>query len=67
MLGDPRRFHPVAGLGGFSATWSENSTVTLTRRGVAYAAVAVGGMGLASALVTRRLRSIEPVLVATAT
>jgi len=67
MLGDPRRFHPVAGLGRILGSLERELYRDTHSAGVAYAAVAVGGMGLASALVTRRLRSIEPVLVATAT
>ncbi len=67
MLGDPRRFHPVAGLGRILGSLERELYRDTRSAGVAYAAVAVGGMGLASALVTRRLRSIEPVLVATAT
>ncbi len=67
MLGDPRRFHPVAGLGRILGGLERGLYRDSRTAGVAYTALTVGGAGIGSALLTRRLRPIEPVLVAAAT
>ncbi|MGV9797089.1 cobalamin biosynthesis protein [Mycobacterium sp. NPDC003449] len=55
ILGDPRRFHPVAGFGR-TAAWLERAMYADRRgRGVAYVVLLVGGSTLAAGAVQRRL------------
>ena len=57
MLGDPRRFHPVAGFGQAAGALERRLYAPNRRAGAAFTAVAVGvpvAAGLAAAVLTRR-------------
>src|SRR5690349_21327372 len=69
-LGDPRRFHPVAGFGTAAGALERRLYRPDRRSGAVFAAVAVGGpalAGLAAARVTRRHPVARATLVAAAT
>ena len=69
-LGDPRRWHPVAGFGTAAGALERRLYSPTRRAGVAFAAVAVGvpaAAGLAAAVATRRRPVARAVLVAAAT
>jgi adenosylcobinamide-phosphate synthase len=69
-LGDPRRFHPVAGFGAAAGALERGLYAPNRRSGAAFAAVAVGApaaAGLAAALATRRRPAARAVLMAAAT
>ena len=56
LLGDPRRFHPVAGFGHVAAALERGRVPAhAARPGAAYAAVLVGGAALAGAALERVL------------
>ncbi|WP_250009442.1 cobalamin biosynthesis protein [Actinoplanes sp. M2I2] len=70
ILGDPRRWHPVAGFGTAAAALERRVYAPDRRSGVAFTAVAVGVpalAGAAAAAATRRLPVARAVLVAGAT
>jgi adenosylcobinamide-phosphate synthase len=70
VLGDPRRFHPVAGFGTAAGALERRVYAPNRRSGVAFTAVAVGApvlLGLAGAVATRRRPVARAVLVAAAT
>lgn len=70
LLGDPRRFHPVAGYGRFAGALEQRLYRPQRGAGAAYTAVAVGVptfVGIAAAHATRRRPVARAVLVATAT
>jgi adenosylcobinamide-phosphate synthase len=70
VLGDPRRFHPVAGFGTAAGALEKRVWAPDRRSGAVFTAVAVGGpalLGLAGAAVTRRRPAARAVLVAAAT
>ncbi len=56
LLGDPRRWHPVAGFGRAAEAVEAAVYAPSRRRGAAYAGALVGLAGLAAELVTRSLR-----------
>ena len=69
-LGDPRRFHPVAGFGTAAAALERRLHAPNRRSGTAFTAVAVGvptAAGLAAAALTRRRPIARAALVAAAT
>jgi adenosylcobinamide-phosphate synthase len=69
-LGDPRRFHPVAGFGTAAGALERRLYAPNRPAGVAFAAIAVGVpavAGLAAALATRRHPAARATLVAAAT
>src|SRR3954467_3427202 len=69
-LGDPRRFHPVAGFGTAAGALERRLYRPDRRSGAVCAAVAVGGpalAGLAAARATRRRPAVRATLVAAAT
>src|SRR5215218_10311634 len=55
LFGDPRRFHPVAGFGRAAANLEHVAYRPTRRAGVAYAAVLVGAVVGAAALLERAL------------
>ena len=57
VLGDPRRFHPVAGFGRTAAALERVSYADDRRRGVGHEAVLVGGVTAAAWCAQRRARS----------
>src|SRR3954467_14586443 len=68
-LGDPRRFHPVAGFGTAASTLERRLYRPDRRSGAVFTAVAVGGpalAGLAAARATRRHPIARATLVAAA-
>ncbi|MBD0022553.1 cobalamin biosynthesis protein [Gordonia pseudamarae] len=67
ILGDPRRYHPVAGLGRVLGGLERALYRDSRSAGLAHVALAVGGVAVTSALLTGRLRRTEPLLVAAAT
>ncbi|MFV2020010.1 cobalamin biosynthesis protein [Micromonospora sp. LOL_023] len=70
LLGDPRRWHPVAGYGRFAAAVERRMYRPTRRAGAAYTAVAVGAPLLAAAatsLLTRQHPAARVALVAGAT
>ena len=70
VLGDPRRWHPVAGFGAVVHAFEQRSYAPTRRAGALFAAVAVGGpalTGLTAALLTRRRPVTRAVVVAAAT
>ncbi|MFF5290896.1 cobalamin biosynthesis protein [Paractinoplanes globisporus] len=70
VLGDPRRFHPVAGFGSAAGALERRVYRPDRRSGAAFAALAVGGpalLGLAAARATRRHKIARATLVAAAT
>ena len=70
LLGDPRRFHPVAGFGQAAGALERRVHAPNRRAGAAFTAVAVGvpaTAGLAASLLTRRLPVARGALVAAAT
>jgi adenosylcobinamide-phosphate synthase len=70
VLGDPRRFHPVAGFGTAAGALERRLYAPHRRSGAAFTAVAVGVpalAGFAAAVATRRLPVVRAVLVAAAT
>jgi adenosylcobinamide-phosphate synthase len=70
VLGDPRRFHPVAGFGTAAGALERRVYAPNRRSGVVFAAVAAGApalLGLAGAVATRRRPVARAVLVAAAT
>ena len=70
VLGDPRRFHPVAGFGTAADALERRIYAPHRRSGVLFAAVAAGTpalLGLAAAAATRRRPVARTVLVAAAT
>ncbi|WP_041840677.1 cobalamin biosynthesis protein [Actinoplanes friuliensis] len=70
VLGDPRRFHPVAGFGQAAGALERRLYAPNRRAGAAFTAVAVGVpvvAGLAAAVVTRRQPVVRAALVAAAT
>ena len=70
VLGDPRRFHPVAGFGTAAGKLESRMYAPDRRAGAAFAALAVGGpavAGLALARATRGRPVARTVLVAAAT
>ncbi|SNY31001.1 cobalamin biosynthesis protein [Paractinoplanes atraurantiacus] len=69
-LGDPRRFHPVAGFGTAAGALERRLYAPTRRSGAAFTAIAVGvpaAAGLAASVATRRLPIARAVLVAAAT
>jgi adenosylcobinamide-phosphate synthase len=69
-LGDPRRFHPVAGFGAAAAALEDRLYRPHRRAGAAYAALAVGApvaLGIAAAAATRRRPVTRTILTAAAT
>jgi adenosylcobinamide-phosphate synthase len=70
LLGDPRRFHPVAGFGRAATALERRLHAPNRRAGAAFTAVAVGvpaAVGLAASVLTRRQPGARVVLVAAAT
>jgi adenosylcobinamide-phosphate synthase len=70
LLGDPRRFHPVAGFGQLAARLEQRSYDDSRIRGAAYTAVLVGGAtatGLALERAGRQRPVLHTVVTATAT
>lgn len=70
LLGDPRRFHPVAGYGRFAAALERRLYRPDTRSGAGYTAVAVGVpvlAGVVAAAATRRRPAARAALVTMAT
>ncbi|WP_246608086.1 cobalamin biosynthesis protein [Paractinoplanes toevensis] len=70
VLGDPRRFHPVAGFGTAAGALEKKVYAPDRRSGAVFTAVAVGGpalLGLAAAAATRRRPVARAALVAAAT
>jgi adenosylcobinamide-phosphate synthase len=70
VLGDPRRFHPVAGFGQAAGALERRLYAPNRRAGAAFTAVAVGApvaAGLAASLLTRRQPVARAALVAAAT
>ena len=70
LVGDPRRFHPVAGFGTAAGALERRLYAPDRRAGAAFAAIAVGvpaAAGLAAAMATRRLPVARAALVAAAT
>src|SRR5690242_6767548 len=70
VLGDPRRFHPVAGFGTAAGALERRLYRPDRRSGAAFTALAVGGpalAGLAAARATRRYPVARAALVAAAT
>jgi len=70
LLGDPRRFHPVAGYGRFAAGLERRMYRPTRRAGAAYTAVAVGvpvAAAVAVSIATRRHPVTRAALVAGAT
>jgi len=70
VLGDPRRFHPVAGFGAAAAKLEQKIYAPTRRRGAAFTAIAVGVpvlVGTATAAATRNLPVARVILVAGAT
>ncbi|QEM45775.1 cobalamin biosynthesis protein [Mycolicibacterium grossiae] len=57
VLGDPRRFHPVAGFGRTAAALERVSYADDRRRGILHEAVLVGGVTAAAQYAQRRARS----------
>ncbi|WP_300681003.1 cobalamin biosynthesis protein [Nocardioides sp.] len=57
VLGDPRRFHPVAGFGTVAGRLEKTIWADRRGRGAAYTAVLVGGTALAGAYAERRATS----------
>ncbi len=69
-LGDPRRFHPVAGFGRAAGALERRLYAPRRRAGLAFTAVAVGApvlAGVAAAALTRRRPVARATLVAAAT
>ena len=70
VLGDPRRFHPVAGFGQAAGALERGLYAPNRWAGTAFTTVAVGvpvAAGLAAAVLTRRQPAVRAVLVAAAT
>ena len=70
LLGDPRRFHPVAGFGQAAGALESRLYAPNRRAGLAFTAVAVGvpvAAGLAASVLTRRQPVARAALVAAAT
>jgi adenosylcobinamide-phosphate synthase len=70
LLGDPRRWHPVAGYGRLAAALERRAYATDTAAGARYAAIAVGGPVLAAGVVawaTRHRPVARAAVVAAAT
>ncbi|WP_082772385.1 cobalamin biosynthesis protein [Actinoplanes sp. TFC3] len=70
LLGDPRRFHPVAGFGTAAGALERRLYASNRRSGVVFTAVAVGvpvGAGVAFSAGTRRWPFVRACLVAAAT
>ncbi|GAA0530755.1 cobalamin biosynthesis protein [Paractinoplanes ferrugineus] len=70
VLGDPRRFHPVAGFGTAAGALEKKLYAPDRRSGALFTAVAVGGpalLGLVGAAATRRRPIVRAVLVTAAT
>lgn len=70
VLGDPRRFHPVAGFGTAAGALERRLYSPRRRSGAAFTAVAVGApvlAGVAAAVATRRAPVARAALVAAAT
>jgi adenosylcobinamide-phosphate synthase len=70
VLGDPRRFHPVAGFGTAAGALERRLYAPHRRAGAAFTAVAVGvpvAAGVAAAVLTRRQPVARAALVAAAT
>ncbi|HEX9999470.1 MAG TPA: CobD/CbiB family cobalamin biosynthesis protein, partial [Actinoplanes sp.] len=70
VLGDPRRFHPVAGFGAAAGALEQRLYAPSRRAGAVFTAAAVSGpalAGFAAAAVTRRRPVARAVLVAAAT
>ncbi len=69
-LGDPRRFHPVAGFGTLAGTLERRLYAPTRPAGALFAAAAVGApalAGIAGAVLTRRRPAARAVLVAATT
>jgi adenosylcobinamide-phosphate synthase len=69
-LGDPRRFHPVAGFGRAAGALERRLYAPRRRAGATFALVAVGApvlAGVAGSMLTRRRPAARAVLVAAAT
>ncbi|HET9517123.1 MAG TPA: cobalamin biosynthesis protein [Actinoplanes sp.] len=70
LLGDPRRFHPVAGFGTVAGALERRLYAPTRRAGAAFTAVAVGAplmAGVVAAVLTRRHPAARAALVAAAT
>lgn len=70
LLGDPRRFHPVAGFGRAAGALERRVYAPNRRSGAAFTAIAVGvpvAAGVAASVLTRRRPVARAVLVAAAT
>ena len=70
VLGDPRRFHPVAGFGSAAAALERRLHAPRRRAGAAFTTIAVGApvlAGVAAAALTRRHPVARTVLVAATT
>jgi adenosylcobinamide-phosphate synthase len=70
VLGDPRRFHPVAGFGTAAGALERRLYAPRRRAGAAFTAIAVGApalAGVAAAVLTRRHPMARSVLVAATT
>jgi adenosylcobinamide-phosphate synthase len=70
VLGDPRRFHPVAGFGTLASALEQRVYSPDRRSGVAFAALAVGVpvlAGVAASALTRRRPIVRAALVAATT
>ena len=70
VLGDPRRFHPVAGFGTFAGALERRLYASNRRAGAAFTVVAVGVpvlAGVAATVLTRRHPAARAVLVAATT
>jgi adenosylcobinamide-phosphate synthase len=69
MVGDPRRFHPVAGYGRLAGALERRTYASDTRAGARFAAIAVGApviaAGVAAALTRRRPLARTVVVAAT--
>jgi adenosylcobinamide-phosphate synthase len=57
MLGDPRRFHPVAGFGRAATAWERRVYADSRLRGIGYLVVLVGGPTALTRIALRRLHS----------
>jgi adenosylcobinamide-phosphate synthase len=70
LLGDPRRFHPVAGFGTLAGAIERRVYAPNRRAGAVFAALAVGGpvlAGVAASALTRRRPVVRAALVGTTT
>nr|WP_209305876.1 cobalamin biosynthesis protein [Mycobacterium sp. PS03-16] len=66
LLGDPRRFHPVAGFGGVAAALERRLYADRRAHGVAHVAVLVGGTVAAAVAAERAVRRPLPHMLLTA-